>query len=200
MAYALASILSYCFGMINPTLLIGRYIKKVDVRSSNSRNPGTSNAMMTFGVRYGLFVGIFDILKGTIPVLVLRILYPDNDLIWIVAGFSAIMGHTFPLFMKLKGGKGTATFGGVLIGAMPLYALALMFIYFFILFYFDYIAISTLVAVTLTPIYMFYMDFTYRSIALMTVFMVISIYKHMPNYARIYYGHEVGISRAFKKS
>ena len=89
MEYLLIALICYVIGMINPTLLIG-FFKRVNVRKTGSRNPGTSNAAMTFGLRYGIFVGIIDILKGAMPVVVLRVMYPDQDLMHVLGGFFAI--------------------------------------------------------------------------------------------------------------
>ena len=198
MEYILIALICYTIGMINPTLLVG-FFKKVNVRKTGSRNPGTSNAAMTFGLRYGIFVGIIDILKGAMPVVVLRVMYPEQDIMHVLGGFAVIIGHIFPAVMKLKGGKGTAPFGGFLLAAMPLYGIIMTFVYFVGLKLWDYIALSTLMVVILTPIVMFFYDYDIFSIGLLTMFMIISIYLHMPNFARIYYGHELGISKAFKK-
>lgn len=198
MEYILIALICYTIGMINPTLLVG-FFKKVNVRKTGSRNPGTSNAAMTFGLRYGIFVGLIDILKGAMPVVVLRVMYPEQDVMHVLGGFSVIIGHIYPAVMKFKGGKGTAPFGGFLLAAMPLYGVIMMFVYFLGLKVWDYIALSTLIVVVLTPIVMFFYNYDMISIGLLTLFMIISIYLHMPNFARIYYGHELGISKAFKK-
>jgi len=198
MEYLLIALICYLIGMINPTLLIG-FFKSVNVRKTGSRNPGTSNAAMTFGLRYGIFVGVIDILKGAMPVIVLRAMYPEQDLMHVLGGFFAMIGHVFPVVMKFKGGKGTAPFGGFLLAAMPLYGTIMAFVYFLGLRLWDYMALSTLIVVVLTPIVMFFYGFDMISIGLLSLFMVISIYLHLPNYARIYYGLEVGISKAFKK-
>ena len=198
MEYLLIALICYMLGMINPTLLIG-FFKRVNIRKTGSRNPGTSNAAMTFGLRYGIFVGIIDILKGAMPVVVLKVIYPDIDFAHVLGGFFVMIGHIFPAAMKFKGGKGTAPFGGFLLAAMPLFGVIMMFVYFLGLKIWDYIALSTLIVVMLTPIVMFFYGYDMMSIGLLTIFMVISIYLHMPNFARIYYGHELGISKVFKK-
>ena len=198
MEYLLIILVCYVIGMINPTLLIG-FFKNVNVRKTGSRNPGTSNAAMTFGLRYGIFVGIIDILKGAMPVIVLRVMYPDQDLMHVLGGFMVMIGHIFPAVMKFKGGKGTAPFGGFLLAAMPLYGIIMTFVYFFGLKLWDYMAVSTLIVIVLTPITMFFYGYDMVSIGLLSLFMIISIYLHLPNFARIYYGYEVGISKAFNK-
>lgn len=199
MEYLLIALICYMIGMINPTLLIG-FFKRVNVRKTGSRNPGTSNAAMTFGLRYGIFVGIIDILKGAMPVVVLKVMYPDIPLMHVLGGFFVIIGHIFPAVMKFKGGKGTAPFGGFLLAAMPLYGVIMALVYFLGLKIWDYIALSTLFVVTLTPIVMFFYGYDMISIGLLSMYMVISIYLHMPNFARIYFGYEIGISQAFKNN
>lgn len=198
MTYIITIILSYILGSINPALILGWY-KKVDVRKSNSRNPGASNVAMTFGMKYAIYVGVFDILKGVIPVVITKLLFPDLEVLWFVAGFSAIFGHIFPVFLKFKGGKGTATFGGMLLALNPLPTLVLALLYFGLLFVWDYIAISTLFASLIVPLYMYLNDYETASIMIMLSFALISIYKHLPNFYRIISFQEVGIKRAFRK-
>ena len=199
MGFSITILLSYLFGSINPALILGWY-KRVNIRKINSRNPGTSNVAMTFGLRYGIMVGIMDILKGAIPVLIVKyLIYPENEVMWFASGFAAICGHIYPAMMKFKGGKGTATFGGVILAVNFLPAFTLGLLFFGLLFVWDYIAISTAFAVIAVPIFMYFTGYELYSILIMVMFMMISLYKHLPNFYRIISYQEVGIKKAFKK-
>lgn len=201
MIYVLIIVLSYMVGIINPAHLITKHLKKIDIRDVNSKNAGTSNVAMTLGLKYAVIVGLFDLLKGLFPVLVVRLLFPENDLLWILAGISAIIGHIFPIHMGFRGGKGTATFGGVCFALFPIVSLGLLVLFFIVLIVSDYIVVPTILAVTLIPAGMFFTNFSKIGVALLFVFAALSIYKHRKNIIRIFRKEEVGLREAlFKKS
>ena len=201
MEYFLIIVLSYMVGIINPAHLITKHLKKIDIRDVNSKNAGTSNVAITLGLKYAVIVGLFDILKGLLPVLVVRLLFPENDILWVIAGVSAIIGHIFPMHMGFKGGKGTATFGGVCFALFPLVSVGLLVLFFVVLIVSDYIVIPTVLAVTLVPTGMFFTNFSKISVALLFIFAALSIYKHRRNLVRIYRKEEVGLREAlFNKS
>lgn len=199
MVYILVIIISYLIGSFNPAIITGKKIKGIDIRDVNSKNAGTSNIAMTLGLKWGILVAVVDILKGFIPVLILRLIYPENDIIWIVGGFASIVGHVYPLHLGFKGGKGTATFGGVLLAIAPIFALVMLVVFFAVLFISDYIAISTLVTLLLSPIGLYVLDFQIVSIILISTFSILSMYKHYPNFKRIYLKQETGLKAAFRK-
>lgn len=199
MNYIIVIVLGYLLGTINPAYLISKHKNKIDIREVNSKNAGTSNMAITFGLKWGVLVGILDIFKGFLPVFILRFIFPDNDVLWILGGLSAIMGHLYPFYLGFKGGKGTATFGGLVLGLMPIHALILLMLFFVVLFISDFIAIATLFVIIVVPIVMFFLDFSYISIVLVVLYSSISFYKHYPNYKRIYLKEELGLKAAFKK-
>ncbi len=100
-------ILSYLIGSINFAYLIAGS-KNLDISSSGSGNPGTSNILRTLGKKYAVLVLLGDVLKGIIPIL----LFDQNLIIY---GVAAVIGHIYPIFYKFKGGKGVATYLGVYI-------------------------------------------------------------------------------------
>lgn len=199
MEYILVILICYVVGSINPALITGKKVRNIDIRDVNSKNAGTSNIAITLGLKWGVVVGVSDILKGLIPIIVLRILFPDNDVMWVTGGLAAIIGHVYPVFLGFKGGKGTATFGGVLLGIAPIFALILAVIFVVVLFASDYIAISTLMVIVVSPIGLFFLDFELLSVILIVGYSLLSFYKHYPNFKKIYLGQEVGLKEAFKK-
>lgn len=100
-------ILSYLIGSINFAYLIAGS-KNLDISSSGSGNPGTSNILRILGKKYAVIVLLGDVLKGIIPIL----LFDQNLIIY---GVAAVIGHIYPIFYKFKGGKGVATYLGVYI-------------------------------------------------------------------------------------
>lgn len=201
MEYLLIIVLSYMIGIINPAHLLTRHVKRVDIRSVGSKNAGTSNVAMTLGLKYAIFVGLFDILKGLVPVLIVRLLFPENDILWVISGVSAIIGHIFPIHLGFKGGKGTATFGGVCFALFPVVTAILFILFFIILILSDYIVVPTVLAVILVPSGMLFTNFSKISVGLLFVFAILSLYKHRTNIVRVVKKEEVGLREAlFKKS
>ena len=195
MTYAIVFLISYLIGNINPAILVTKIRRGIDIRDINSKNAGSSNVTMTVGYRWGIFVGLADIFKGFLPVLIIRFIFPEQDGMWFLSGFGIILGHVYPVIYKFRGGKGSATFGGVLFATAPLYAFILLIVYFTILYITDYIAISTLVATIATPIVLYALDYELLSIILMILFAIISFKKHYTNYKRIWNRQEVGIRK-----
>ncbi len=200
MEYIIVIILFYLIGNINPALITTKLVKNVDIREVNSKNAGTSNAVITLGLKWGIFVGVLDILKATIPILVLRlVLFPDNEIIWFVGGVSVIIGHVYPVFMGFRGGKGTATFGGLCFGIFPITA-AIMFVSFVVLTIIsDYVTVPTILAVVFVPIGMYFFDYQLVSVIIVSSYSLLSIYKHWPNIIKIIKKEEVGLRAVFKK-
>ncbi len=184
---------SYLIGTINPAHLITKRLRKIDIRKVNSKNAGTSNVAITLGLKWGVVVGILDILKGIIPVLIVRLIFPDNDILWVVSGLSAIVGHIYPFHMGFHGGKGTATFGGVCFVLFPVVSLILFVLFIVVLIVSDYITVPTILAVVLIPIGMLFTNFHIISTLLIMTYTMLSIYKHWPNLVRMYNNTEVGL-------
>ncbi len=116
---------SYLIGSIPSGLIIGK-LRRVDIREYGSGNIGTTNVLRTLGARYGALVLIADVFKGVIAVLLARYII-GSPMSEMAAGFAAVAGHDWSLFLKFKGGRGVATsLGGILPMAMwaPLAAVA----------------------------------------------------------------------------
>lgn len=142
--FILLALGSYLVGNINFAVIISK-LKKHDIRTLGSGNPGTLNMSRNFGLKIGVLTLALDILKGAIPTFIGYIIYKDmyfvgttlpiNQLTQVGCGFFAVLGHVFPVFMKFKGGKGIATTIGVFAVCNPLVAvisgaLAIVFILF----------------------------------------------------------------------
>ncbi len=116
------SILSYLFGNINWAILISKF-KRVDIRKLGSGNPGTLNMSRNLGLKIGLLTFFLDIMKGVIPTLVVHFVFGNKtfdgsvfkigDFAMYLCGFSVVLGHIYPVFLKFKGGKGIASTIGV---------------------------------------------------------------------------------------
>ena len=119
-AYIVVAILSYLIGSINFSIIISKKVAGFDVREKGSGNAGTTNMLRTVGKKAALITLVCDILKGVISILLALLIgkiakEANNSILVQIAGILVIIGHTFPIFFKFKGGKGVATAVGVLL-------------------------------------------------------------------------------------
>lgn len=125
MRTVLCMIIGYVIGSLSPAALLSK-LKKKDLREHGSGNLGTMNTMMNFGKRYAVPVMIIDMLKGFLAVKLAHWIVPTVSVAGILAGGSAVLGHVFPFYMKFKGGKGLAPFGGMILALNPLGFLSIL--------------------------------------------------------------------------
>ena len=204
--YIFVAIIAYCLGSISFSVLISKKMAGFDVREKGSKNAGSTNVLRTVGKRAALLTLICDILKGVIAVLIavwLGSMFTSSDkaLLVQIAGLAAVIGHTFPVFFKFKGGKGVATALGVLlitnwkIGLICLvFALVIMAIT-------KIVSLGSLAAAVLFPILTIFIHDNYIAYGNYLVFGVLMaalvIYNHRANVQRLAKGTENKLS--FKK-
>ncbi len=108
-------LMGYLVGSCNFAIIYSKLFKKDDIRKHGSKNAGATNVLRTYGKAPAAIVFILDLLKGAAVVLIARAIYPRTDVCACVAGFGAILGHSFPCYYDFKGGKGVATSFAVLL-------------------------------------------------------------------------------------
>lgn len=151
-------VLSYLLGSLVGSLIVGKLYGSVDIRTQGSGNAGSTNALRTQGKSFALWVLVIDAGKGIVAAGVLPLLFSSHHALpfeWsaVACGAAAILGHVFPVFFRFRGGKGFATFLGVLlmlswpalIVALVVWAVTLMLS--------GYVALSTLLAAWSVPVY-----------------------------------------------
>lgn len=116
--YIVAIMIGYLLGMLSPAALLSR-IKKTSLRENGSGNLGATNTMMVLGKGYGILVMLFDMGKSFAAVKLSQYLYPELRNVGIVAGSAAVVGHIYPFYLKFKGGKGLAAYGGMIVALRP---------------------------------------------------------------------------------
>ena len=104
MAYLIVSVMGYLLGCSNLAAMMAK-IKGVDLAGNGSGNPGTSNAVILMGWRIGVLVGIHDIGKAVLAVVLAKLLFPNTVGCAEAAGVACVIGHIFPVFMKFKDRK-----------------------------------------------------------------------------------------------
>jgi glycerol-3-phosphate acyltransferase PlsY len=109
---------AYLVGAIPTSYLAGRYGAGIDLREHGSKNLGATNVYRVLGWKYAIPVGLFDVAKGAVPVLLVT---PRAEQAWVplAVGIAAVLGHVFSVFMRFRGGKGVATAAGVVLALAP---------------------------------------------------------------------------------
>lgn len=197
MNWLIAVVCSYLLGSVSSAYFLAK-LKGVDLRTGGSGNLGASNATVLLGWRIGVAVAILDGLKGLIPVLVFRTLFPENPNIAVLAGLCAVLGHIFPFYLHFKGGKGFATYMGMTLALDWRLFLGVLVLGAVITVATKYIALATLSVVCAVPAAALY----FRPdpvLALMLGAMTgIIFYKHRENLRRMREGTEIPLGTAIK--
>jgi glycerol-3-phosphate acyltransferase PlsY len=107
-------IIGYLIGSISPSYILGKLIKKIDIREYGDKNAGTVNAYKVLGLIPAFFTALIDVSKGLLSMLIARKL-GATPICYSLAGLSAIIGHVFPFYLKFRGGQGVATAVGMLL-------------------------------------------------------------------------------------
>lgn len=189
---ALAAIIGYLLGSIPFGLLLTRAAGLGDVRQIGSGNIGATNVLRTGNKKLAAATLLCDALKSTAAVLIANALWGYEASL--VAGFFAFLGHLFPVWLGFKGGKGVATYIGVLLGAAPLMMLAFAAIWLITAFVTKYSSLSALVAMLIIPIVLWILG-PEKTALLVTVLSIISWYMHRENIKRLLAGTESKIGK-----
>lgn len=188
--YAAAIIFGYLLGSIPFGLIITRIAGLGDVRRIGSGNIGATNVLRTGNKKLAALTLLLDALKGTIAVLVAAIWGPAFG---IAAGFAAFLGHLFPVWLGFRGGKGVATYLGVLIALAWKAALVFAIVWIAIAYLTRYSSLAALLAAVAVPLSLFFW-FGPSSVAwLFTVMSLIVFFKHHANIRRLLDGNETRI-------
>ena len=202
--------LSYLIGSIPTALIVGKTFKKIDIRNYGSGNLGSTNAFRTLGIPLGILVQGIDIGKGLIVVLLVSKIFftnlpfenltPFDDLtvVKIIAGVSAVIGHTFSVFVNFKGGKGINTALGMLISLAPIDASISLGFFVVILLSSGYVSLGSIAASILFPLVMFIREnlfkvdiYGYNTLIFFSIAIsILLIYNHRYNIKRLLYGKE----------
>ncbi len=185
--YVAAVIFGYLLGSIPFGLIITKFAGLGDVRRIGSGNIGATNVLRTGNKKLAALTLLLDALKGTFAVLIAAIWGPGLGL---AAGFAAFLGHLFPIWLGFKGGKGVATYLGVLIALSWKAALVFAVVWIAIAWLTRYSSLAALLAAVAVPLSLFFV-FGPTSVAwLFTVMSVIVFFKHHANIRRLIDGDE----------
>lgn len=189
---AFAAILGYLLGSIPFGLLLTRMAGLGDVRKIGSGNIGATNVLRTGNKKLAAATLVGDALKGTVAVLLAAKLWGYEASL--IAGFFAFIGHLFPVWLGFKGGKGVATYIGVLLGADWRMMLAFALVWLLCAFTTRYSSLSALVAMLVIPVALWILG-PEKTALLVSVLSIISWWKHRENIMRLAAGKESKIGQ-----
>ena len=180
MDYIITALVSYLFGSIPFGYLFTKILLKKDIRNLGSGNIGATNVLRTGNKSLGYLTLVFDIAKAVMPVIYIKINYPD--LVYISA-LCAFLGHLFPIWLKFEGGKGVATFVGILISINIYYAIVFGIVWILTFLISKYSSLSSLLASISIPIYL--LTINQDNIFFYIIMFVLIFYRHRENIKRL---------------
>ncbi|CDX25135.1 1-acyl glycerol-3-phosphate synthetase component [Mesorhizobium sp. SOD10] len=186
MGYAIALVFGYLLGSIPFGLLITRAAGLGDVRQIGSGNIGATNVLRTGNKGLAAATLLLDALKGTVAALIAGHFSSDFALL---AGFAAFLGHLFPVWLGFKGGKGVATYLGVLLGLAWQGMLVFAVVWLAMAFLFRYSSLAALAAAVVVPIALYFIG-TPQIAGLFALMSLIVSIKHRANISRLLAGTE----------
>ena len=172
--------ISYILGSIPFGLILTKLFLKKDIRDIGSGNIGATNVMRSGNKLVGFLTLILDIFKAVLPVIYIKFNYPD--LIYICS-LSVFLGHVFPIWLKFKGGKGVATYVGILFSINIFFGLVFCICWLLIFFLSKYSSLSSLIASFSLPIYLFIIN--YEQLIFFVILFVLIFYTHRENIKRL---------------
>jgi glycerol-3-phosphate acyltransferase PlsY len=188
---------SYLVGAIPTSYLAGRVFRGIDLREHGSKNLGATNLYRVLGWRYAIPVGLFDIAKGIVPVLVFAPRVSGAQLFALACGVAAILGHVYSVFVRFRGGKGVATAAGVMLGLTPGALGAAALVWAVIVFLTGYVSLGSIAAAAVFPAAVFLLERLDHP-AILWIDMVVAvaiIWFHRANIRRLLSGTESRFGR-----
>ena len=174
-------IISYLMGSIPFGLILTKIFLKKDIREIGSGNIGATNALRTGNKFIGYSTLVLDIVKAIIPVLYVKVNFPD--LIY-VSALCAFLGHVFPVWLMFKGGKGVATYVGILCSINIIFGLVFGICWLVTFFISKFSSLASLIGSFSIPIYLLIFDSTENEIFFGIMFILI-FYTHRENIKRL---------------
>ena len=180
MDYLTITLGSYLLGSIPFGFILTKVFLKKDIRDIGSGNIGATNALRTGNRLLGYSTLVLDVTKAILPVLYVKFNYPDYIFI---ASLSAFLGHVFPIWLKFKGGKGVATYVGILFSINLILGFIFIFSWVVTFLISKFSSLSSLMASLMIPAYLIIFE-NYNSIFFIIMFVLI-FYTHRENVKRL---------------
>ena len=180
MDYLVIIIISYLLGSIPFGLILTKLFLKKDIRDIGSGNIGATNVLRTGNKIVGYSTLLLDILKAILPVIYIKFYYPDFIYI---SSLSVFLGHVFPIWLRFNGGKGVATYVGILFSINLIYGLVFGLAWIIIFLFSKYSSLSSLLGSLSIPVYLFIVNGD--QIIFFIIMFVLIFYTHRENIKRL---------------
>ena len=174
-------IISYLMGSIPFGLILSKIFLKKDIREIGSGNIGATNALRTGNKLIGYSTLILDVLKAVIPVLYVKINFPDTVYISALCTF---IGHVFPVWLKFKGGKGVATYLGILFSLNIIFGLVFGICWLIIFFISKYSSLASLIGSLSIPVYVLILE-GLENVFFYVIMFILIFFTHRENIKRL---------------
>ena len=190
--YIISIIFGYILGSIPFGLVVTRLAGLGDIRKIGSGNIGATNVLRTGRKDLALLTLLFDLGKAALAAILMRTLF-HSEAMGFVAGFAAVIGHNFPVWLNFKGGKGVASTFGMMLVLTPAVGICVCLTWLFIAFIFHYSSLSALIALMLAPVYA--SVYAGKSAVICyTLLWILSLWRHRANIKRLLTGQESKIN------
>jgi len=185
----LFAVLAYLIGSISTAIITCKIMGLEDPRKIGSHNPGATNVLRHGGKKAGIITLTGDMLKGLIPVLLVSQFQADALSIAVV-GLSAFLGHLFPVYYGFKGGKGVATYYGVIFGANWLVGLIAVSIWLAVAVLMKISSLSALISIFATPFILWYFTHSLELTSVVAIMSILVVWRHQSNIRFLLQGTE----------
>lgn len=177
----------YFFGSIPFAYILPKIFGLGDIRKLGSGNVGATNVLRTGNKALAIVVLVFDIIKGFVPLIILKNYYHNDisEFIIVLIGSVAILGHIFPIWLKFKGGKGVATYIGFLFAINYIFGIIFIITWLLIAFLKKYSSLASITSLVLLPLFVMLFSYEKQIIYLLILINLIIISKHYSNIYRL---------------
>ena len=180
MEVLIISVLSYLMGSVPFGFILTKVFLKKDIRDIGSGNIGATNALRAGNKSVGYGTLFLDIIKAIIPVIYVKLNYPDYIFI---ASLCVFLGHIFPIWLKFKGGKGVATYVGILFSINLTIGFVFIGVWFITFLISKYSSLSSLFGSLSIPIFLFF--FSNQNLIFFSIMFILIFYTHRENIKRL---------------
>ena len=189
-----ANIFAYLLGSISSAIVVSKLFKVADPREIGSGNPGTTNILRYAGKTAAALTLIGDVTKGIVPIAIGYKLGFSADILSVI-GLCSLLGHIYPVFYHYKGGKGIATFIGILVALNWLLACCFVLTWLATAFFTRYSSLSALLAITVTPAAAYIIEVPTTMLIVLTCCSLIIFVHHKKNILNLVKGDEKKIGQ-----
>ncbi|MFQ5709952.1 MAG: glycerol-3-phosphate 1-O-acyltransferase PlsY [bacterium] len=194
-------ILGYLVGSFPTSIVVGRMLRRIDIREHGSKNAGATNVFRILGWKAGMVAAVVDVGKGILATLLVSKIRVDplslnHEIVQIIAGTSAVMGHIWTVLAKFKGGKGVATACGMLIALFPWAAFLCSIVFVIMVLTTRYVSVGSMSAAASLPFILILFHYTLDDPVPRPLFMVsffvsgLIFFTHRANIRRLINGTE----------